>query len=161
MMLARPGCDILIPGCAEYPKGIAMVVKLQPSVGFVSIEIGSLAKSKGFYEALAKALDLEPVYEGEDYKGWGNKEFHLIISEEDRARVKRGKPTGKEPEGVADCVGIWLPDKKSVDTVMGRLKKAGIDPLYPPELIKEWGNYYTVSYCDPDNFVIEIFHTPE
>jgi hypothetical protein len=75
--------------------------------------------------------------------------------------VKRRKPTDKEDEGVADCVGIWLPDKKSVDEVAGRLKKAGIEPLYLPELIKEWGDYYTISYCDPDNCVIEIFHTPE
>jgi predicted lactoylglutathione lyase len=138
-----------------------MAGKLQPSVGFISVEVGSVAKSKKFYEALAKALGLEPVYEGEGYKGWGNKEFHLIISEEDRARVKRRKPTGKEAEGVADCVGIWLPDKRSVDEVAKRLKKAGIEPLYPRELIKEWGDYYTISYCDPDNCVIEIFHTPE
>jgi predicted lactoylglutathione lyase len=138
-----------------------MAGKLQPSVGFISIEVRSVAKSKKFYEALAKALDIELVYEGEGYKGWGNKEFHLIISEEDHARVKRRKPTGKEDEGVADCVGIWLPDKKSVDEVAGRLKKAGIEPLYLPELIKEWGDYYTISYCDPDNCVIEIFHTPE
>jgi predicted lactoylglutathione lyase len=138
-----------------------MAGKLQPSVGFVSVEVGSIAKSKKFYEVLAKALDLEPVYEGKGYKGWGNKEFHLIISEEDHARVKRRKPTGEEPEGVADCVGIWLPDKKSVDTVAERLKKVGIEPLYPLELIKEWGDYYAVSYCDPENFVVTIFHTPE
>jgi predicted lactoylglutathione lyase len=138
-----------------------MPAKLNPSVGFISVEVGSIAKSKQFYEALAKALDLEPVYEGECYKGWGNKEFHLIISEEDHARVKRKKPTGKEAEGVADCVGIWLPDKKSVDEVAGRLRKAGIEPLYAAELIKEWEDYYTISYCDPDNCVIEIFNTPE
>ena len=135
--------------------------KLIPSVGFISVEVSSLKISKKFYETLAKALDLELVKEEKDYAGWGNKEFHIWISEEDRPRVKRGKPTGKEEWGVSDCVGIWLPDRESVNLVAERMKKGGIEPLYPLEELKEWGDYYTTSYCDPDNFVIEIFTTPE
>jgi predicted lactoylglutathione lyase len=138
-----------------------MAKTLQPSVGFISIEVRSVRSSRPFYETLAKALELELVYEEKDYVGWGNKEFHLIISEEDQPRVKRQRPTGKEKLGVADCIGIWLPDKKSVVTVADRMRKGGIEPLYPPEEIKDWGQYYTVSFCDPDNFVIEIFHMPE
>lgn len=149
--------------CSPWNYGLGRHVagKLKPSVGFVSIEVRSIAKSEKFYRALAKALDLEPVYEGEGYRGWGNKEFHLIISEEEGTRVERKKPTGREEGGVADCFGIWLPDRASVDLVAGRLKEAGIEPLCPPELIGAWGDYYTASYCDPDNCVIEIFHTPE
>ncbi|MGF3498914.1 MAG: hypothetical protein ACQXXL_04730 [Candidatus Methanosuratincola sp.] len=51
-------------------------------------------------------------------------------------------------------------DRDPVDTVVKRLMGAGIEPIHPPELIEDWGDdYYTVSYCDPDNFVIPIFHT--
>jgi hypothetical protein len=49
--------------------------KLQPSVGFISIEVRSVAKSKKFYEALAKALDIELVYEGRAIRGGATKSF--------------------------------------------------------------------------------------
>ncbi len=135
--------------------------KLNPSVGFLSVEVSNLKNSKKFYEALAKALDLVPLEDGDDWAGWGNKEFHIYISEEDKPRVKRAKPTGKEEWGVSDCIGIWLPDRDSVNLVAQRMEKAGIKYLYPLEELKEWGEYYTVSFCDPDNYVVEIFTTPE
>ncbi len=77
-----------------------------------------------------------------------------------RQRARRGEPTGKEEEGVFDCVGIWLPNRESVDLAADRMKKGGIEYLYPLEELKDWEEYYTVSYCDPDNYVIEIFAMP-
>lgn len=62
---------------------------------------------------------------------------------------------------MADCIGIWLPDNDSVDMIAKRLSEAGIEPLHLPELVVEWGDYYAISYRDPDNFVITIFHTAE
>jgi predicted lactoylglutathione lyase len=155
------GLSVLITASAINIRGIEMAIKkLSPSLGFVSIEVSNLKNSKIFYEALAKALDLEKVEDNEEYAAWGNEEFHIWISEEDTPRVKREKPSGREEWGVSDCVGIWLPNKESVNAVESRMRKGGIEPLYPLEELVEWGEYYTVSYSDPDNFIIEIFHKP-
>ncbi|MGB9879173.1 MAG: hypothetical protein ACPLRM_00300, partial [Anaerolineae bacterium] len=105
--------------------GMKVEGRLQPSVGFISVEVKSVAEPRKFYEALAGALDMELVYEGKGYKVWGNSEFHLIIAEEKGSRLTRGRPTEKATKGVTDNLVDTIPQKeKEFYELMDRTERA-------------------------------------
>lgn len=134
--------------------------KIKASIQHVGIEVSSLGKSKIFYDALAEALDLKKIYSSKESIGYGNKEFHIWIALSKKPRVKRDPPTGEEVV-VADHLAIYVDGKGAVDAVDGVMKKRGVAPLFPPEYQPQFSpGYYAASYCDPDNYVIEIYTVP-
>jgi predicted lactoylglutathione lyase len=61
---------------------------------------------------------------------------------------------------IADHVALLLGGRNDVDIVVAVMKKSGIDPLFPPDEHPEFlPGYYSVSYCDPDNNVLEFYCT--
>ena len=160
-------CDKLLAniketsGIIEWGWGMPSNIKqIKASVGHLSIEVSNIKKSKKFYDALAEALDLKIICESNEAIGWGNNEFQIWIGLSKNTRVKREPPTGDEIV-VAEHVAIYVHDNDSVDLVKETLLKAGISPLFPPEEHPEFSKgYYSASYCDPENYVIEIFTAP-
>jgi len=134
---------------------------IRASLRHVGIEISDLMKSRKFYEVLSEALGLKHLYESKETIGWGNKEFQIWIAVSETPRIKREPPTGEEMV-VSEHLAIYVTDKESVDAVDEVMKKGGFSPLFPPEEHPEFSpGYYSASYCDPDNYVIEIFTFPE
>jgi len=73
-------------------------------------------------------------------------------------RVKRKAPTGEEFV-VADHLAIFVQDKGIVDAVERKMKNSGFKPLFPCEEHAAFEpGYYAVSFCDPDNYVIEVYN---
>ena len=135
--------------------------EIQASVGHVGIEVSSLKNSRKFYEVLGGALGLKRVYESKETIGYGNKEFQIWVAASEKPRVKKEPPTGEEVV-VSEHLAIYVTDKKSVDAVDEVMVKGGFPPLFPPEEHPEFApGYYSASYCDPDNYVIEIYTFPE
>ncbi len=129
-------------------------------VGHVGIEVSNLKNSKKFYKTLLEGLGFKIIMDTEDGVGFSNQNFQVWIGELQEARVKRKAPTGEEFV-VADHLAILVPNKKPVDAVEREMKKKGFKALFPCEEHPEFeAGYYAVSFCDPDNYVIEIYTRP-
>ena len=127
------------------------------TVGHVGIEVSSLAKSKKFYSALFGGLGFKVIMDSEDGVGFSNQNFSVWIGELREPRVKRKAPTGEEFV-VTDHLAILVQDKKAVYGIEGEMKKNGFEALFPCEEHPQFEpGYYAVSFCDPDNYVIEIY----
>ncbi|OGD46822.1 hypothetical protein A3K70_00075 [Candidatus Bathyarchaeota archaeon RBG_16_48_13] len=73
------------------------------------------------------------------------------------SRVKRKAPTGEEFV-VADHLAILVPEKETVYGIEKEMKKNGFEALFPCEEHPQFEpGYHAVSFCDPDNYVIEIY----
>jgi len=130
-------------------------------VGHVGIEVTNLMKSKKFYTALLEGLGFKVIMDEEDGVGFSNGGFQVWVSESKMSRVKRRAPTGEEFV-VADHLAILVGDKAAVDGVERRMKKNGYDPLFPGEEHPQFEpGYYAVSFCDPDNYVVEVYTRPK
>jgi catechol 2,3-dioxygenase-like lactoylglutathione lyase family enzyme len=133
----------------------------QAIVGHVGIEVSNLSKSKGFYRALFEGLGFKPIMESEDGIGFSNQNFQVWITELSAPRVKRKAPTGEEFV-VADHLAILVKDKETVDAVDREMRKNKFEPLFQCEEHPQFEpGYYAVSFCDPDNYVIEIYTRPK
>ncbi len=127
-------------------------------VGHVGIEVSSLVKSKKFYKALLEGLSFKVIMDQEDGLGFSNGSFQVWVGESKKPRVKRGAPTGEEFV-VADHLAILVGDKAAVDGVERRMKKNGYEALFPCEEHAQFEpGYYAVSFCDPDNYVVEVYN---
>ena len=130
-------------------------------VGHVGIEVSSLSSSKKFYEALLGGLGFKVIMDTEDGVGFSNEIFQVWVGELRESRVRRQAPSGEEFV-VADHLAILVPDKGAVDAVERRMKKGGFEALFPCEEHPEFvPGYYAVSFCDPDNYVIEVYTRPK
>jgi catechol 2,3-dioxygenase-like lactoylglutathione lyase family enzyme len=130
----------------------------QAVVGHVGIEVSDLSRSKKFYKALLEGLGFKVMMEEKDGMGFSNEGFSVWIGELRQSRVKRKAPTGEEFV-VADHLAILVQDKGTVDAIEKTMKKNGFEPLFPcEEHVQFEPGYYAVSFCDPDNYVIEIYH---
>lgn len=130
-------------------------------VGHVGIEVSSLSRSKRFYEALLGGLGFKMIMDTEDGLGFSNQGFQVWVGELREPRVKRGAPTGEEFV-VADHLAILVRDKGAVDAVEREMKKSGFEALFPCEEHPQFEpGYYAVSFCDPDNYVIEVYTRPK
>jgi catechol 2,3-dioxygenase-like lactoylglutathione lyase family enzyme len=126
-------------------------------VGHVGIEVASLSRSKKFYKALLGGLGFRVMMDSEDGLGFTNQNFSVWIGELREPRVKRKAPTGEEFV-VADHLAIQVPDKKTVYDIEKEMKKNGFEALFPCEEHPQFEpGYHAVSFCDPDNYVIEIY----
>lgn len=126
-------------------------------VGHVGIEVVSLSRSKKFYKALFGSLGFKVMMDSEDGLAFTNQNFSVWIGELREPRVKRKAPTGEEFV-VADHLAIQVPDKKTVYDIEKEMKKNGFEALFPCEEHPQFEpGYHAVSFCDPDNYVIEIY----
>ena len=126
-------------------------------VGHVGIEVTNLSKSKKFYKALFEGLGFRIMMDSEDGLAFTNQNFSIWIGELPEPRVKRKAPTGEEFV-VADHLAIQVPDKKKVYDIEKEMKKNGFEALFPCEEHPQFEpGYHAVSFCDPDNYVIEIY----
>jgi catechol-2,3-dioxygenase len=133
----------------------------QAVVGHVGIEVSNLGNSKKFYMALLEELGFKVIMEEEDGVGFSNGNFQVWVSASKKSRVKRGAPTGEEFV-VADHLAILVQDKAAVDAVDRRMKKNGYEALFPCEEHPQFEpGYYAVSFCDLDNYVIEVYTRPK
>jgi len=129
----------------------------QAIVGHVGIEVTNLKKSKKFYKPLLEGLGFKIMMDTEDGLGFANQNFSVWIGELRESRVKRKAPTGEEFV-VADHLAILVQDKKAVYDIEKEMKKNGFEALFPCEEHPQFEKgYYAVSFCDPDNYVIEIY----
>ena len=126
-------------------------------VGHVGIEVTGLSKSKKFYETLFGGLGFKVIMDTEDGVGFSNQNFSVWAGELREPRVKRKAPTGKEFV-VTDHLAFLVQDKKTVYDIEKEMKKSGFEALFPCEEHPQFEpGYYAVSFCDPDNYVIEIY----
>jgi catechol 2,3-dioxygenase-like lactoylglutathione lyase family enzyme len=130
-------------------------------VGHVGIEVSNLMNSKTFYRALLEGLGFTVIMEEGGTIGFSNQGFQVWVTEEKKSRVKRGAPTGEEFV-VADHLAILVGDNAAVDGVERRMKKNGYEALFPCEEHAQFEpGYYAVSFCDPDNYVVEVYTRPK
>jgi catechol 2,3-dioxygenase-like lactoylglutathione lyase family enzyme len=129
----------------------------QAVVGHVGIEVSNLSRSKGFYKALFDGLGFKTIMDTEEGVGFSNQSFGVWVSELRKPRVKREAPTGEEFV-IADHLAVQVQDKETVYAIEREMKKKGFEALFPCEEYPKFEpGYYAVSFCDPDNYVIEVY----
>ena len=126
-------------------------------VGHVGIETTNLNHSKKFYRTLLEGLGFSVIMDTEDGVGFTNQNFSVWLGELSESRVKRKAPSGEEFV-VADHLAIMVPDKSAVYDIERKMKQNGFEPLFPCEEHPQFEpGYHAVSFCDPDNYVIEVY----
>ena len=101
------------------------------------------------------------IMDEEGGAGFSNQNFQVWLGSSQKPRVKRVAPTGEEFV-VADHLAILVPNKENVEAIEKTMRKKGYKALFPSEEHPEFEQgYYAVSYCDPDNYVIEIYTRPK
>jgi catechol 2,3-dioxygenase-like lactoylglutathione lyase family enzyme len=134
---------------------------IQAIVGHVGIEVSNLAVSKKFFKALLQGLGFTIIMDSKDATGFSNQNFQIWLAELTKPRVKRDPPTG-EDFIIADHLAIFVHDKKAVDAIERKMEEQGFEALFPCEEHPQFEpGYYAVSFCDPDNYVIEVYTRPE
>jgi catechol 2,3-dioxygenase-like lactoylglutathione lyase family enzyme len=135
--------------------------QIQAVVGHIGIEVSNLSSSKKFYKALLGGLGFKIIMDVEGGVGFSNQHFQIWVSESQKPRVKRKAPTGEEIV-VADHLAILVQDKEIVEAIETKMKKEAFEALFPCEEHPQFEpGYHAVSFCDPDNYVIEIYTRPE
>jgi catechol 2,3-dioxygenase-like lactoylglutathione lyase family enzyme len=135
--------------------------QIQATVGHVGIEVYNLSKSKKFYKTLLGGLGFKIIMETPDGIGFSNQNFQVWVSQPPEPRMKREAPTGEEFV-IADHLAILVQDRKTVDACEREMEKNGFKALFPCEEHPQFEpGYYAVSFCDPDNYVIEIYNRSE
>jgi predicted lactoylglutathione lyase len=127
------------------------------SVGHVCIEISNIIRSRKFYEPMLKNLGFRTIMEEKDSIGFSNESLSIFLGQPTSRRVERKAPDINEFV-VADHIALLVPDRKTVNEVALVMKNAGFEPLFPAEEHPEFvAGYYSASFCDPDNNVIELY----
>jgi catechol 2,3-dioxygenase-like lactoylglutathione lyase family enzyme len=130
---------------------------LQAIVGHVGIEVSNLNSSKKFYKALFGSLGFKTIMETKDGVGFSNESFQVWVGQSPKPRIKRKAPTGEEFV-VTEHLAVLVQDKKAVEDIERKMKNSGFDALFPCEEHPEFEpGYHAVSFCDPDNYVIEVY----
>jgi catechol 2,3-dioxygenase-like lactoylglutathione lyase family enzyme len=132
-------------------------MNLQATIGHLGIEVSSLEKSRKFYNVLLTQLDSHLIYDSEHALGYANQNFQVWLSESYPTRIRREAPTGEE-DMVADHLAILVSNPETVNAIAIAMMESGFTPLFPPEEHPQFtSGYYAASFCDPDNYVIEIY----
>ncbi len=127
-------------------------------VGHLGVETKNLKRSKKFYKALLEGLGFGIIMDTEEGIGFSNQNFQVWLSELRDSRVERKAPTGEEFV-VADHLAILVEDKETVYQIEEKMKHRGYEPLFPCEEHPQFEpGYIAVSFCDPDNYVIEVYN---
>jgi catechol 2,3-dioxygenase-like lactoylglutathione lyase family enzyme len=131
------------------------------SIGHISLEVSDLSRSRKFYESALKGLGFRTVLEQDDAFGCSNESLSIFLAKTQTPRVQR-KPPAETEFVIAEHFAILLPDKRIVDETAELMKNAGFKPFFPPEEHPEFvPGYYSASFCDPDNNVIEFYTIEE
>ncbi len=132
--------------------------QIQATIGHVGIEVSNLSESKKFYKTLLGGLGFKIVMETPDGIGFSNQNFQVWVSQPPEPRIKRKAPTGEEFV-IADHLAILVQNRKTVDASEREMEKNGFKALFPCEEHSQFEpGYYAVSFCDPDNYVIELYN---
>lgn len=125
----------------------------------ICFEVSDFKKALEFYLPLFQA--------GGFTKGWGDESTYvgyslgfltLFIGQAEKKRVNRLPPTGQEFV-VTDHVGVSLGTRQEVEAIAAAMLKAGIKPLFPAQEYPEFGpGFFAVTFCDPDQNVLEFCH---
>jgi len=127
------------------------------TVGHVGIEAKNLNESKKFYKTLLEGLGFSIIMDTNEGIAFANQNFSVWLGEMRDSRVERKAPTGEEFV-VADHLAILVPDKETAYKIEAIMKQNGFEPLFPCEEHPQFEpGYFAVSFCDPDNYVIEIY----
>lgn len=127
------------------------------SIGHICLEVSNLAQAKGFYEPLLMQLGFKIILADKDTVGMSNGAFAIWLNRVESKRVERKPPTGEEFV-VADHFALLVEDRETVNEVTEFMENAGFKPLLPPEEHPEFTKgYYSTSFCDHDNNVIELY----
>jgi len=134
---------------------------VEATAGHVGIEVTNLIRAKKFYKTLLGGLGFKVIRETENSIGFANWNFSVWIGELREPRVSRKAPTGEELV-VTDHLAFQVPNKKTVYEIEKIMKEDGFKALFPCEEHPQFlAGYYAVSFCDPDNYVIEIYTRPK
>ena len=126
-------------------------------VGHVSFEVSDLDATKRYYAGLFDELGFDPIFDDKDSAGWSNGNFTIFLAKPEKQRVSKQKP-GDDEFVIADHLALLFENRTDIDSVAAFMKKCGTNALFPPEEHPEFApGYYSVSYCDPDNNVIEFY----
>jgi catechol 2,3-dioxygenase-like lactoylglutathione lyase family enzyme len=126
-------------------------------IGHVGIEVTSINKSKKFYKTLLEALGFKVIMDTKEGFGFSNGNLALWISEVPESRVKRKAPTGEEFV-IADHLAFLVRSREVVYGIEREMNRKGFEALFPCEEHPEFEpGYHAVSFCDPDNYVIEVY----
>ena len=126
-------------------------------VGHIYLEVSELETAKRFYAVLFEKLGFEVILEDKESVGWSNGSFVIFLSKPAKQRVSKKKP-GKDDFVIADHFALPPESRADVDSLVAFMKGRGIDVSFPAEGHPEFGpNYYSVSYCEPDNNVVELY----
>jgi catechol 2,3-dioxygenase-like lactoylglutathione lyase family enzyme len=125
----------------------------------VCFEVESYPKAMEFYGPLFQAAGFTAGWtDGATYGGYTNGPMTVFIGESKPRRVAKGAPTGEEFV-VTDHLGFSVGRREDVDTLAAAMAAAGFQPLFPAREYVEFGpGFYAVTFCDPDNNVIEFGH---
>lgn len=135
--------------------------KFEAAIGHIGIEVTSLNRSRKFYKTLLEGLGLKVLRDTPEYLGFNNQNFSVWIGELKEPRISRKAPTGEEMV-VFDHLAIHVKDKEAVYEVEKKMKEAGFNALFPGEEHPQFRpGCVAVSFCDPDNYVIEICTVPK
>ncbi|HML02338.1 MAG TPA: hypothetical protein VK487_03080 [Candidatus Bathyarchaeia archaeon] len=134
--------------------------KTRATLGHICIEVSDLRNSGKFYEVLLVKLDFKVIMDTKENTGFSNGVFNVWLVESREPRVKREPLTGEESV-VADHVAILVNSKRTIDVVASEMKRNGFVALFPPEEYSKFqSGYYAASFCDSDNYGIEIYTKP-
>ena len=132
----------------------------QMTVGHLGIEVSNLKISRHFYDVLDHQLNCKIIMDTEHAIGYANQSFQVWLSESDPPRITRNPPSGEE-EMVAEHLAILVSDRETVNAITAVMMEQGFKPLFSPEEHPQFTpGYYAASFCDPDNYVIEIYTVP-
>ncbi len=97
------------------------------------------------------------IMEEKDSIGFRTGFLSIFLGQPASRRVERRAPRADEFV-IADHIALLVTDRKTVDEVALIMKEAGFEPLFAPEEHPEFvPGYYSVSFSDPDNNVIEFY----
>jgi glyoxylase I family protein len=134
--------------------------KIAIAVAHICLEVANVKRSLKFWAPLAKATGLERMRATDDFAGFSRGVFALYVCRSKPRRVVKKKPTGSEYV-VADHLAFRVGKRGDVDELARRMRKAGFEPLFPPEEHSQFTpGYYAVSFADPDNNVVELYSLP-
>ena len=126
-------------------------------VGHICLEVSDIVKARRFYAPILHEIGFKIVLDEHGSVGWSNEDFLIFLGQPERRRVSKRTPS-LDDLVVADHVALRLESRNLVDTVAEFMKKNGIDVLFAPEEHPEFvPGYYSVSYNDPDNNVLEFY----
>lgn len=125
----------------------------------ICLEVSDFARAMSFWSPVLETGGFVKGWSDDrTYAGFTNESMTLFFGESKPPRIKREAPTGQEFV-VTEHVGFAAARREDVDAIAAAMDKAGVTPLFPAAEYPEFGpGFYAVTFCDPDNNVIEFSH---